>query len=66
MPECTRVPEYQSETVDSFRLYPRVSSEESNTKPDTEETGTAGGNHQPPEFEIIMQKMEHHGAASPG
>ena len=47
-----------NETVNIFRLYPKVSSEESNTKPDTEETGTAGGNHQHAEFEIIMQKLE--------
>ena len=68
VPECIEyqsVSEYQkeqgtrvNETVDSFRLYPRVSSEESNTKPDTEETGTAGRNHQPSKFEIIMQKLE--------
>ena len=44
MPECTRVPEYQSETVDSFRLYPRVISKESNPEPNMEETETSFGN----------------------
>ena len=34
VPECTMKLEYQSETVDSFRLYPRVTSEDLDTEPD--------------------------------
>ena len=44
--------------MDSFRLYPSLPSEESDTEPDMEEAGTAGGNHPPTQFEIVMQKME--------
>ncbi len=46
--------------MDSFRLCPRVPSEESNTKPDMEETRETGGNHLLTEFQIqiIRQKLE--------
>ena len=56
VPECT---EYQSVTVNSFRGYPSLSSKESDTKSDMEETAATktGGNHPLAEFQIIMQKM---------
>ena len=44
--------------MDSFREYPSLPSEESNTDPDMEETKATGGNHLLTEFQIIIQKME--------
>ena len=55
IPECT---EYQSVTVDSFRLYPRVLSEESDIEPDMEETGATGGNHPLTEFQIQIKRQK--------
>ena len=48
----------ESETVDSFGLYPTLPSEESDTESDIEETGTTSGSPPPSQFEIVMQKMD--------
>ena len=63
IPECLKyqsVPEHQNEQsviVNSFRFYPRVPSEELNTKPDMEETRETGRNHLLTEFQIqIIRK----------
>ena len=48
----------KSVTVDSFRGYSSLPSEESDTERDMKEARATGGNHQPTQWDLKIQKME--------